>query len=304
MKLLNMRIARIAGIPMLMLVLLTAILPAAAPLSGPGAIRVQAAGEVNWVLQDKETRAPIPTFQKDASQPDGSLVKYTVTASETDISYHVQTTKAGKVTFDVTYSWTFERPPSELIPGQIVELDIQGKGIGQVNPMPARYYYHADYVENFQDKSADQLVTLRLNATSPELSDVLRFTVPPIPPVGRGGQITLIAEIAAIQTAVGTSGQVVWIYRAPEEEPPATVPSPAVSDPLFNADGSLNRAYFDQVWKKYSDLDDSIPVNERSYEAKQPGASWITRPGYSFFSAIWRWTGLPAWSCWNTGKLW
>jgi len=62
--------------------------------------------------------------------------------------------------------------------------------------------------------------------------------------------------------------------------------------------------YFDQVWKKYSDLDDSIPVNERSYEAKQPGASWITRPGYSFFSAIWRWTGLPAWSCWNTGKLW
>ncbi len=38
---------------------------------------------------------------------------------------------------------------------------------------------------------------------------------------------------------------------------------------LFDADCNLNQELFDQDWRKYSDIDDVIPFEERSYEAKQ-----------------------------------
>ncbi|MDZ4230496.1 MAG: hypothetical protein U1B77_01605, partial [Dehalococcoidales bacterium] len=85
-------------------------------------------------------------------------------------------------------------------------------------------------MENFQEKSGDEVATGRLNSTNLEMSAVLRFTVPPTPPAGRGGQITLVAGTDIVQKVVGTPGQVVWIYRteAPpparnEAPPPATV---------------------------------------------------------------------------------
>ncbi|MDP2719806.1 MAG: hypothetical protein Q8P44_08290, partial [Dehalococcoidia bacterium] len=210
----------------LVFVLLIGVAP---PLSRP-TMRAQAAPETKWVLQ--ETRVPLATFQKDAPQPDGSLFKYTVNASETTLSYRSQSVKEGKVQTDVTYTWTFERPPRELTPGQPVELRIQGKVIGKASSISiiARYSYHADYVENFQEKSGDEVATGRLNSTNLEMSAVLRFTVPPTPPAGRGGQITLVAGTDIVQKVVGTPGQVVWIYRteAPpparnEAPPPATV---------------------------------------------------------------------------------
>lgn len=194
------------------------------PLFGQGVMPAHAAEVTKWVLQDKDTKAPVATFQKDVPQSDGGLVKYDVTTSGTTLYYRTQVIKAGKVTSDSTYTWTFGQPPRELTPGQTVELTIQGKVSGNVSAIgvPARYTYHADYVENFRDKSTDEIANLRLNSTSRELSAVLRFTTPPIPPIGRGGQITLVAEVPTIQNVVGTPGQFVWIYRVPEETPPAS----------------------------------------------------------------------------------
>ncbi|MDO8578256.1 MAG: hypothetical protein Q7R50_03655 [Dehalococcoidales bacterium] len=225
MKQVKVRVSRVAGMAVLLAVI-TGVTPilSTVPLFGRGVMPAQAAEVTKWVLQDKDTKAPVASFNKDVPQADGSLVKYDVTTSGTTLYYHTQSIKAGKVTFDVTYNWTFGQPPRELTPGQTVELTIQGKASGNVSALgvPARYTYHADYVENFQDKSADEIANLRLNSTSRELSAVLHFTTPPIPPVGRGGQITLVAEVPTIQNVVGTPGQFVWIYRVPEETPSAS----------------------------------------------------------------------------------
>lgn len=40
-------------------------------------------------------------------------------------------------------------------------------------------------------------------------------------------------------------------------------------DPLYNPDCSLKQDMYDRDWKKYSDIDEVIPFEERSYEAKQ-----------------------------------
>lgn len=225
MKQVKVKVSRVAGMAVLLAVIigLTPIL-SIVPLFGQGVMPAHAAEETKWVLQDKDTKAPVATFQKDVPQSDGGLVKYDVTTSGTTLYYRTQVIKAGKVTSDSTYTWTFGQPPRELTPGQTVELTIQGKVSGNVSAIgvPARYTYHADYVENFRDKSADEIANLRLNSTSRELSAVLRFTTPPIPPIGRGGQITLVAEVPTIQNVVGTPGQFVWIYRVPEETPPAS----------------------------------------------------------------------------------
>ena len=218
MKVPSVKVSRVAAT----LILLLSLIPVS-PLPGLAATPALAA-EAKWILQDKDTKVPLATFQKDVPQPDGSLWKYDVTTSGTTLYYHTQTVKAGKVTSESTYTWTFGQPPRELTPGQTIDLTIQGKVSGNVGALgvPARYTYHADYVENFRDTSADEIANLRLNTTSPNLSGVLRFTVPPAPPIGRGGQITLVAEVPTIQNVVGTPGQFVWIYRVPEETPPAS----------------------------------------------------------------------------------
>ncbi|MDO8717327.1 MAG: hypothetical protein Q7J73_11070 [Dehalococcoidales bacterium] len=221
MKQVKVRVSRVAGMAVLLAVI-TGVTPilSTVTLFGRGVMPAQAAEVTKWVLQDKETRIPLDTFQKDVPQSDGGLVKYSIVRIGTTLSYQTQVIKGGKITFNSTYTFTFAPPPNELTPGQSVELSIQGRGTGNISSMPAHYTYHADYVENFRPQNADQIATLRINATSPNLSGVLRFTVPPTPPTGMGGQITLTAEIPAIQNVVGTPGQFVWIYRAPEETPP------------------------------------------------------------------------------------
>ena len=84
--------------------------------------------------------------------------------------------------------------------------------------------------------------------------------------------------------------RVMWLYRpqkletGPEPTPssaigaePTTVPTPSPeltptpftpSGPM-NEDCSIDQAEFAQEWFKYSDLDDRIPLNDRSYEAQQ-----------------------------------
>lgn len=41
---------------------------------------------------------------------------------------------------------------------------------------------------------------------------------------------------------------------------------------IYNQDGSVNKNVFEQDWKKYSDIDERIPLQSRSYEAQQYGA--------------------------------
>lgn len=42
---------------------------------------------------------------------------------------------------------------------------------------------------------------------------------------------------------------------------------------IYDQDGTVNKAVFDQDWKKYSDIDDRIPFNSRSYAAQQYDAA-------------------------------
>jgi len=42
---------------------------------------------------------------------------------------------------------------------------------------------------------------------------------------------------------------------------------------IYNDDGSINQEVFDNDWVKYSDIDDRIPLEQRSYEAREYGNS-------------------------------
>lgn len=72
--------------------------------------------------------------------------------------------------------------------------------------------------------------------------------------------------------------------KAPEAPPAAASPGAgepkAAADPAgdgrdgpLNADCSVDRVAFEQSWKKYSDLDDRIPMAERSHETRQAWAA-------------------------------
>ncbi len=50
-----------------------------------------------------------------------------------------------------------------------------------------------------------------------------------------------------------------------------TLASPVYAADLYNEDGSVNSEVFENDWEKYSDIDDRIPLEQRSYEAKEYG---------------------------------
>jgi hypothetical protein len=50
-----------------------------------------------------------------------------------------------------------------------------------------------------------------------------------------------------------------------------TLAKPVYASDLYNDDGSVNQEVFEKDWEKYSDIDNRIPLNERSYEAMEYG---------------------------------
>jgi hypothetical protein len=49
----------------------------------------------------------------------------------------------------------------------------------------------------------------------------------------------------------------------------SAAPPVMASENVLNDDCSINREVFDREWKKYSDLDERIPLQSRSLEAQQ-----------------------------------
>ncbi len=50
-----------------------------------------------------------------------------------------------------------------------------------------------------------------------------------------------------------------------------TMANPAYASDIYNEDGSVNQEVFEKDWEKYSDIDVRIPIEQRSYEAKEYG---------------------------------
>jgi hypothetical protein len=50
-----------------------------------------------------------------------------------------------------------------------------------------------------------------------------------------------------------------------------TLTPPVYASDLYNDDGSVNQEVFEKDWEKYSDIDDRIPLEQRSYEAMEYG---------------------------------
>ena len=52
-----------------------------------------------------------------------------------------------------------------------------------------------------------------------------------------------------------------------------SVPDLSYASNIYNDDGSVNQEVFESDWVKYSDIDDRIPLEQRSYEASEYGKS-------------------------------
>ncbi len=51
----------------------------------------------------------------------------------------------------------------------------------------------------------------------------------------------------------------------------STLAYPVHASELYDENGNINQKVFDTNWEKYSDIDDGIPIEQRSYEAKEYG---------------------------------
>ncbi len=159
--------------------------------------------------------------------------------------------------WDVSISCGFEAPEETLAPGSPYELTAGFSHAGMMNePHPGELFVYYSPSLNFVPN--EPLAYYPSAPAAGGSNKTWTFTVPSAEP---GATMQIFAGLVNVPACT-----VVWEYVMKAAAPGTAAPA---GGDVLNPDCTVNEAVFDRDWKKYSDIDERIELESRSWEAQK-----------------------------------